>query len=72
MTMTTPEYIENNLSGTFKNGDVVIMVDCTEADVFKKVQWSCETDSFKAKDGSDVVFLKDFSGYFLTKYLLKI
>lgn len=69
--MTTQDYIDSNTTGTFKKGDVVIMINCMEADVFKKVQWTCQTDSFKAKDGSDVVFLKDFSGYFFTEFLKK-
>ncbi len=70
--MTTPEYIENNLSGTFKKGDVVIMVNCVEAEFYKATQFTCRTDSFRAKDGDDVVFLESFMGYFLTEYLKKI
>jgi hypothetical protein len=72
--MTTDTYIQQNKTETFKKGDSVLMQNCYEA-TFKENKgkiWICQTDSFLAKDKSDVVFLEDFSGYFFTAFLIKI
>ena len=71
--MTTDGYIEENKTETFKKGDTVIMIDCLEAENNLKTNiWECLTDSFKAKCGEDVVFLKDYSGQFSCKFLKKL
>lgn len=69
--MATLEYITENKTTTFKEGDYVVMHTCGEADFFPGRVWDCRTDSFKDKSGEDVVFLKDFTGSFLCKYLRK-
>lgn len=70
--MTTQKYINENESATLKKGDKVVMHTCIEADCHKGKIWTCFTNSFKSQSGSDVVFLEDFSGYFLTEFLKKI
>ncbi|AEL24340.1 hypothetical protein [Cyclobacterium marinum] len=67
--MTTQEYINNNRTGTFKQGDKVVMHTCAEASHYRGKVWECMTDSYKDRGGSDVVFLNDFSGCFSTKFL---
>lgn len=54
-----------------KKGDKVVMHTCIEANYHKYYGriWTCKTDQFKAKCGSDVVFLEGFSGYFSTIFL---
>lgn len=70
--MITQDYIDNNNTSTLKKGDVVKMVNCLEASVHKEDKWICQTNSFKDKGGDNVVFLEDYSGYFLCEYLEKI
>lgn len=70
--MASDKYISENKTETFKKGDNVIMVDCYEASFPEnKKKFTCQTDSFLDKAKQDVVFLEDYSGYFLTKYLYK-
>lgn len=72
--MTTQNYIDENKTDTFQKGDKVLMHSCFEAtfkENFNKV-FVCQTDSFLARDKSDVVFLEDFSGYFMAKFLSKV
>lgn len=69
--MTTDNYINENKTSTFKKNDKVVMHSCGEANFpeYKGKLWVCLTDSFLSKCKDDVVFLEDFSGYFLTEYL---
>jgi hypothetical protein len=69
--MTTDNYINENKTETFKKGDNVVMHSCYEATFpeYNGKIWTCQTDSFKSKSGSDVVFLEGFSGSFSSKYL---
>lgn len=53
-------------------GDKVKMVDCLEARGREDVVWTCQTDSFKSCSGHEVVFLENFSGYFLTEFLQRV
>lgn len=54
-----------------KKGDKVVMHSCGEAEFpkYKGKIWECEDNSFMSKSGCEVVFLKGFSGTFITKYL---
>lgn len=52
-----------------KKGDKVVMHTCGEAEHYRGHIWTCRTDEFMATNGSLVVFIEGFSGYFLTKYL---
>lgn len=52
-----------------KQGDKVVMHTCGEAEHYNGKIWTCRTDQFSASNGSQVVFLEGFSGYFLTEYL---
>lgn len=52
-----------------KKGDKVVMHTCGEAEHYNGKIWTCKTDQFAATNGSQVVFLEFFSGYFLTEYL---
>nr|WP_232698617.1 hypothetical protein [Brevibacillus daliensis] len=54
-----------------KKGDKVVMHTCLEAELekYKDKVWTCETDEFTAKSGTQVVFLEGFSGYFMAGYL---
>ena len=70
--MTTDSYINENKTATFEKGDKVVMHTCGEADYYKGKVWECQTDSYKDRGGSDVVFLKNFSGCFSTKFLQKV
>lgn len=72
--MTTDAYINNNKTETFKKGDKVKMHTCHEATlaVYKDKIWTCQTDSFLARDKSEVVFLENFSGYFSAEFLVKV
>lgn len=69
--MTTDKYINENKTETFKKGNKVIMHSCHESTLeeYKDKIWICETPSFLDKAKQEVVFLEDFSGYFLSKYL---
>lgn len=68
--MTTQKYIDDNKTTTFKKGDKVVMFDCYEAFMKEnKKTWVCMTYSFKDRAGQDVVFLEDYSGYFMSDYL---
>jgi len=69
--MTNDNYINRNLTPTFTKGDRVVMHTCHEStlDKYKDVVWECQTDSFTAKSGDDVVFLIGFSGYFECEFL---
>lgn len=68
--MVTDEYIRNNRTEKLKKGDKVIMVNCHEVS-FEENQkdWVCQTDSFLDKASQEVIFLEEYSGAFLTKYL---
>lgn len=52
-----------------KKGDKVVMHTCGEAEYYSGKIWICKTSQFQASNGSEVVFLEGFSGYFLTEYL---
>ena len=52
-----------------KKGDKVVMHTCGEAEYYYGQIWTCQYDQFNAKNGSPVVFLEGFSGYFLVEYL---
>ena len=69
--MTTEAYIQENKTATFKKGDKVIMHTCHESTLekYKGKIWTCLTDSFLARDKSEVVFLENFSGYFSAEFL---
>ena len=69
--MTTNNYIDVHRTQTFKKGDQVVMHTCFESTFkeYKDKVWTCQTDSFLARDNSDVVFLEDFSGYFMCEFL---
>lgn len=67
--MTTDTFINENKTSTFKKGDKVVMHSCGEASVYKGKIWKCQTDSYKDRGGSDVVFLEGFSGCFSCKFL---
>jgi len=71
--MTTENYIQENKTQLFKKGDKVVMHTCHESTlpIYKDRVWTCRTDSFLARDKSEVVFLKDFSGYFSANFLKK-
>ncbi|MBL7868859.1 MAG: hypothetical protein JNM71_12665 [Flavobacterium lindanitolerans] len=64
--MTSENYVNENKTDLFKKGDKVIMHSCYEAtcEEYRDKVWICQTDSFLAKDKSEVVFLEGFSGYF--------
>ena len=72
--MTTDSYISENKTELFKKGDKVVMHTCHESTLpqYKDKVWICETDSFLARDKSEVVFLENFSGYFSAKFLKKV
>lgn len=72
--MTTDIYINDNKTETFIKGDAVVMRDCFEANILenKDKVWICQTDSFLDRAKQEVVFLEDFSGYFLAKFLIRI
>ena len=61
--MTTQKYITEN--------NKVVMFNCGEADHYPNKVWECMTNSF-TQSGSELVFLKGFSGSFSTKYLKHI
>jgi hypothetical protein len=69
--MTTDKYINENKTETFKKGDSVVMHTCHEAsfEKYKDKVWTCQTDSFLDRGKQEVVFLEDFSGYFLAQFL---
>lgn len=69
--MITDNYIDQNKTKTFNKGDKVIMHSCHEStfEEFKDKVWICDTSSFLDKANQEVVFLENFSGYFLSKYL---
>lgn len=72
--MTTLAYILENKTSNFEEGDKVVMHSCFESELeeYKDKIWKCQTPSFLARCNSEVVFLEDFSGYFLTKFLRKV
>jgi hypothetical protein len=70
--MTTDKYIQENKTETFKKGDKLVIHTCGEASFYKGKIWTCQTDSFLDRGKQEVVFLKDFSGYFSTQYLTKV
>lgn len=58
-----------------KRGDKVVMHTCIEAEKYNGKIWTCEGDEYTKGKGvysENVVFLEDFSGYFLTEYLQKV
>lgn len=69
--MVTDNYINENKTETFKKGDKVIMHSCHESTLqeYKDKIWICLTSTFLDKTKQEVVFLEDFSGYFIAKYL---
>ena len=71
--MTTDTYIQENQTQLFKKGDKVVMHTCHESTltIYKDKIWTCLTDSFLARDKSEVVFLMGFSGYFSAQFLKK-
>ena len=52
-------------------GDKVVMHDCMEAHGRENVVWECICDSHEMC-GSEVVFLKGYSGSFDTEFLRKV
>ena len=52
-----------------KDGDQVKMVNCMEADGREDKVWTCRGDQFESCSGDQVIFLKDFSGYFCREFL---
>lgn len=72
--MVTDNYINENKTETFKKGEEVIMHNCHEStfEEYKNKVWICQTDSFLDKAKQEVVFLEEFGGYFLVKFLKKI
>jgi len=72
--MTTGIYIKENQTQLLKKGDKVVMHTCHESTllIYKYKIWTCKSDSFLARDKSEVVFLENFSGYFLAKFLKKL
>ena len=52
-------------------GDKVVMHDCMEAHGREDVVWECICDSYEMC-GSEVVFLKEYSGAFSTEFLKKV
>lgn len=52
-------------------GDKVVMHDCMEAHDRENVVWECTSDSYEMC-GSEVVFLKGYSGSFDTEFLSKV
>lgn len=70
--MTTDSYISENKTATFEKGEKVVMHTCGEASFYRGKIWECQTDSYKNRGGSDVVFLKGFSGCFSAKFLQKV
>lgn len=72
--MTTQAYIDENKTELFKKGDKVVMHTCHESTlpIYKDKVWTCLTDSFLARDKSEVVFLENFSGYFSAEFLKKL
>ena len=69
--MTSDEFIQQNQTSTLRKGDKVVMHNCGEAEYYKDTTWTCITPSFKNRSMDEVVFLKGYSGSFLTKYLRK-
>lgn len=69
--MTTDNFISTNKTQTFEKGNKVIMHNCHEStfEEYKDKVWICQTDSFLSKSKEEVVFLEEFSGYFLVKFL---
>lgn len=69
--MTTDKYINENKTDLFKKGDEFLMHTCHEStiDEYKNKVWICQTDSFLARDKTEVVFLEGFSGYFNANFL---
>ncbi|QIC71843.1 MULTISPECIES: hypothetical protein [Acinetobacter] len=55
----------------FKVGDLLVIVDCIEADLHKGKVWKCRHGSFKTQHGDYGAFLEGFSGYFLCAFLRK-
>lgn len=53
----------------FKKGDLVVMQNCMEARHAKQKVWKCRTDSFASSSNDIVIFLENFSGYFLCYFL---
>ena len=67
----SPVINKPNKMNNLKKGDKVVMCNCGEA-YFPKYAgkiWTCKEDSFVNSSGCRVVFLEDFSGTFITKYL---
>jgi hypothetical protein len=60
-----------SFTSKFSKGDTVVMHSCIEAKdpECKGKVWTCKTDSFISRSGSEVVFLEEYSGYFLVEYL---
>lgn len=73
--MTTPEFINQNKTDTFKKGDKVVMHTCHESTLpqYKGKIWTCQTDSYKRGNAEigfqELVFLEGFSGAFAANFL---
>lgn len=72
--MTTDLYISENKTETYKKGSKVVMHTCYESqfESNKDKVWICQTDSFLARDKTEVVFLEGFSGYFSVEFLMLV
>lgn len=70
--MTTDKYIQDNKTEKLKKGDKVVMHSCGEAKHYDGKIWECETDSYISYSGSEVIFLRNFSGSFAVKYLQRL
>ncbi|MEC2450580.1 hypothetical protein P9Z54_27020 [Bacillus cereus] len=58
-----------------KKGDKVVMHTCGEAQHYDGKIWTCTTDEFVRGEGvytQNLVFLEEFSGCFLAKYLQRV
>ncbi len=62
---------EKKGANVLRKGEKVVMHSCAEASHYDGKIWECETDSYDYY-GTELVFLKGFSGAFWTKYLQKV
>ncbi len=58
----------------FKVGDKVKMVGSAEAEFpeYQNKVWTCESSSYLAHSGEEVVFLEGYSGYYMCAYLEEV
>ena len=63
---------------TLKKGDLVKMINCIEGEHHDRIGnniWECRDDSFwqgKGKLAYEIVFIKNFSGFFLCEKLSRL